>query len=72
MTGLNHHIREDSRNLGEGFVLGHSFFCRGAAPSDWSAWYSDVINYEIAPLLREYWFDDPDKAKDWTDQLLKP
>jgi 5-methylcytosine-specific restriction protein B len=70
MRELNAAISSDDANLGYGFVIGHSFFCAKAAPEDWSEWYSDVIRYEIAPLLREYWFDDCDKAQQWVDQLL--
>jgi 5-methylcytosine-specific restriction protein B len=72
MTELNHDICADDRNLGDGFAIGHSFFCPPAVPPDWSIWYTDVIRHEIGPLLREYWFDDPDKAQQWTDQLLAP
>lgn len=24
----------------------------------------DVVRYEIEPLLREYWFDDAERARD--------
>ncbi len=72
MTGLNLDICADDKNLGEGFSVGHSFFCPLAAPPDWPTWYTDVIHHEIGPLLCEYWFDDPDKAQRWTAQLLAP
>ena len=29
-----------------------------------------VVETEIAPLLREYWFNDPDKADEARSQLL--
>ena len=29
-----------------------------------------VVEAEIAPLLREYWFNDPDKADEARSQLL--
>jgi 5-methylcytosine-specific restriction protein B len=72
MTELNGDIRADDKNLGEGFVVGHSFFCLAAPPPDWSAWYADVIRHEISPLLCEYWFDAPEQAQQWTDRLLAP
>ena len=28
-----------------------------------------VVEYELIPLLREYWFDDADKVRDWSDRL---
>jgi hypothetical protein len=39
---------------------------------DAEGWYKRVIRTEIAPLLREYWFDAPTKADGWKDQLLAP
>ncbi len=72
MTALNRDICADDKNLGDGFALGHSFFCPPSPPADWFAWYSDVIRQEIGPLLREYWFDDCSKAHDWVDHLLGP
>lgn len=30
-----------------------------------------VVEYEILPLLEEYWFDAPEKAKDWADRLRR-
>jgi 5-methylcytosine-specific restriction protein B len=71
ITKLNTAIRADTKDLGPGFVIGHSFFC----PQETEValdenWYRDVINGEIAPLLREYWPDEPAKADDWIRQLL--
>jgi hypothetical protein len=28
------------------------------------AWYRGVVQTEIAPLLKEYWFDNPQRADD--------
>ena len=72
MTGLNDDICADDKNLGEGFAIGHSFFCLRSAPADWDSWYADIINYEIGPLLREYWFDAQEKAEEWVERLLAP
>lgn len=72
MTDLNATIAADSKNLGPGFVVGHSFFCpisdEIALDNDW---YSSVVQNEIAPLLREYWSDNPDRAKTMVDTLLE-
>lgn len=46
--------RDDS--LGSGFCIGHSYFCNQAVIS--STWLKNVIEYDIIPMLREYWFDD--------------
>ena len=71
LSHLNAEIRDDKVNLGEGFAVGHSYFCPEAAPPDWDRWYKDVIQYEIGPLLHEYWFDDSGKADEWIEKLLK-
>ena len=64
LSDLNTTIAEDTKNLGPGFAIGHSFFC---PPSSDVAidedWYTSVIQTEIAPLLREYWFDDLTQAE---------
>ena len=68
---LNAEIVGDVANLGPGFAIGHSFFCAGPVHNELEAdWYSRVIKTEIAPLLREYWFDAPSKAEHWYEQLL--
>lgn len=73
MESLNEEIISDLTDLGPGFALGHSYFCSGPSDSeDGPTWYKRVIKTEIAPLLREYWFDAPTKAKSWEDQLLAP
>jgi hypothetical protein len=73
IDALNQEIASDITNLGPGFAIGHSFFCAGPTDSeDGPTWYARVIRTEIAPLLREYWFDAPNKAKSWEDQLLAP
>ena len=72
LGALNSKIAEDTTNLGPGFCIGHSFFCavpEGAKP-DWE-WYSTIIRTEIAPLLREYYFDDTKQSKNLIDSLLR-
>ena len=58
MIKLNKEIEEDS-NLGKGFKIGHSYFCNLSKEEDW---YKNIIDYEINPLIEEYWFDDDKKA----------
>lgn len=71
MTVLNGQISKD-KNLGRGFEIGHSFFCPidGELSLD-GAWYEAVIKREIAPLVREYWFDDLENAEKLIADLLK-
>lgn len=64
---LNESIRNDATNLGPGFCIGHSYFCSlDGSGND----YRSVIESEIAPLLREYWFDQPEKADEYVQNLL--
>lgn len=67
ITKVNEQITQD-HNLGWGYCIGHSFFCPNETiDQHGNAWYQQVITYEIAPLIREYWFDDSDKA----DAIIK-
>jgi 5-methylcytosine-specific restriction endonuclease McrBC GTP-binding regulatory subunit McrB len=71
MNDLNQEISEDQANLGSGFCVGHSFFCTKREPqSSESEWYRQIIENEIAPLLKEYWFDNAEKAVKWVERLL--
>ena len=65
---LNSKIVEDI-SLGEGFCIGHSYFC-GLTPETTNAQtLSSIVEYELIPLLKEYWFDEPAKIVDWSDRL---
>lgn len=67
---LNKVIASDE-TLGEGFCIGHSYFC-GMRPEDATgAKLSAIVEYELVPMLKEYWFDDPAKAREWTDALRR-
>ncbi|MGZ7132986.1 MAG: AAA family ATPase [Halobacteriota archaeon] len=71
MNDLNQEISDDQANLGSGFCVGHSFFCTKREPqSSESEWYRQIIESEIAPLLKEYWFDNSEKALKWVERLL--
>lgn len=63
---LNREITEDD-SLGEGFQIGHSYFCTNINISD--EWMCSVVEFELIPLLKEYWFDEPAKVKDWSRVL---
>lgn len=66
---LNRKIAEDDKNLGAGFCVGHSYFCLEKTAFIDRQSYLRIIETEIAPLLQEYWFDQPNTAKDWIEQL---
>ena len=59
---LNQRIAEDEA-LGPGFQIGHSYLCLSAAgpenPAGSDADVTSVVRYELEPLVREYWFDNP-------------
>lgn len=63
---LNRAIAEDE-SLGEGFRIGHSYFCNLKETSDQTL--SGIVEYELAPLLKEYWFDDQTTARAWIEKL---
>lgn len=63
---LNKAIAQD-RALGRGFCIGHSYFCGQTACTD--EWLRAVVDYDILPMLSEYWFDDPARVKEWADRL---
>ena len=65
---LNADIGKDA-SLGEGFRIGHSYFCVDEDTIIDDDWLSDVVEYEIIPLLNEYWFDEPSKTDNWARQL---
>ncbi|TMS41078.1 MAG: DUF3578 domain-containing protein [Methanobacterium sp.] len=70
---LNQKISEDE-SLGDGFKIGHSFFCGQVHLTDYPKydedWYNSIIKYEIAPLLEEYWFDSLKTAREEIDKLI--
>lgn len=63
---LNDTIANDD-SLGEGFCIGHSYFCTNATVTD--DWMKSVVEFELIPLLKEYWFDEAAKVKDWSRTL---
>ncbi len=71
MNALNDQIEAD-RNLGRQFRIGHSYFtpAPGVTIGDPAGWYRGAVESEIAPLLQEYWFDNPNTASDAVSQLL--
>ena len=66
VISLNKIIKEDE-SLGSGFVIGHSYFCVSEKISDEDV--SAIIEYELIPLINEYWFDEQTKIADWSVKL---
>jgi 5-methylcytosine-specific restriction protein B len=65
---LNNKIRDDDA-LGEGFMIGHSYFCNLDAKSCTADRLRSIVEYDIIPILKEYWFDDKDTATKQADDL---
>ncbi|RGH22997.1 restriction endonuclease [Firmicutes bacterium AF12-30] len=63
---LNREIAND-KSLGKGFCIGHSYFCNTKECTD--EWMQDVVDFDILPMLAEYWFDDTDKLQRWENIL---
>lgn len=60
VKALNEQITKDN-SLGSGFCIGHSYFCE--PKGDIEQWLLNIIDYDIDPMLKEYWFDNEDKYK---------
>lgn len=67
-TYLNNEISNDL-SLGKEFKIGHSYFCNCENMNIDN--YNNIIKYEIAPMIKEYWFDDEEKANNYIDKLLR-
>lgn len=65
---LNGEISRD-KSLGKGFCIGHSYFCGKTNETCTNEWMQSVVNYDILPMLSEYWFDDDTKVQRW-DHIL--
>lgn len=70
VSALNDTIAADE-SLGEGFCIGHSYFCGMKPGEPIESKLAAIVEYELIPLLREYWFDEPSKVRDWADRLRK-
>lgn len=66
VKSLNMTIKRDE-SLGEGFCIGHSYFCNLEIADDKAL--RRIVEFELVPLLKEYWFDEQKKANDWIDNL---
>ena len=63
---LNEAITQD-QSLGKGFCIGHSYFCN--AEECTVEWMKDIVDFDILPMLSEYWFDDEVNLDKWKDIL---
>ncbi|HEX8425763.1 AAA family ATPase [Hymenobacter sp.] len=70
LTDLNLTIADDPE-LGPDFRIGHSYFCQPPTnPATADSWLTLILKQEIAPLLDDYWLDQPAKATAQKKRLL--
>ena len=62
---LNKVITDDD-SLGSGFCIGHSYLCNFDNGYD----LESIVEYDIIPMLREYWFDNDDKFNQEAQKLI--
>ena len=68
LSMLNERIHDD-KDLGPGFQIGHSYFVPEDSADE--QWYLDIVDSQIAPLLREYWFDRPEQVDELVENMLR-
>jgi MoxR-like ATPase len=68
---INERISSETMALGEGYVIGHSFFTPDSFAGEVN-WYNDVLEFEIQPLLEEYFVDTPEEVPPLMESLALP
>ncbi len=64
ITELNKVIADDD-SLGSGFCIGHSYLCNFDDGYD----LESIVEYDIIPMLREYWFDNDERFNQEAQKL---
>ena len=64
---LNESIAKDD-SLGEGYRIGHSYFCNPPKDSI-QQWLESIVEFDLIPLLKEYWFDNKSEVEKWSAEL---
>ena len=59
---LNQEITDD-KSLGKGFCIGHSYLCDPENCAE--ANLKNVVEFDILPMLAEYWFDEMEIYEKW-------
>lgn len=65
LISLNDQINQD---LGKAFKIGHSYFIDTLDSKNFSDSYNEIVEYEVKPLLEEYFFND-DNIEKYTSLL---
>lgn len=69
INNVNEEIEEDDIELGNGYKIGHSYFCNIDTTVDEQKWYERIIKFEIKPLLEQYWFDNTKKVSELVERI---
>ena len=64
-THITNKVIANDDSLGSGFCIGHSYLCNLNSDSD----LESIVEYDIIPMLREYWFDNDDKFNQEAQKL---
>ena len=64
---MNDDIEAD-HSLGRGFRIGHGYFGDKPELID-DVFLRDVVEYELIPLIEEYWFDQESKVAAWSEGM---
>ena len=66
---LNDEISNDP-SLGRDYRIGHSFlYINNPANKDIRSILNERVEFDIIPLLREYWFDNQSEVENWSSKL---
>ncbi|MBH0157314.1 AAA family ATPase [Fictibacillus sp. 5RED26] len=69
ITEANEIIAYDYK-LGKGFEIGHSYFTNFTNLGDELEWYQNIIEFELIPLIEEYFYDDEAKMAKIIEVLM--
>lgn len=58
-------VIEDDDSLGSGFCIGHSYLCNLGYHYN----LENIVEYDIIPMLREYWFDNDERFNQEAQKL---
>lgn len=56
-------------SLGKGFCIGHSYFSNLSIEDCSTERLKRIVDYEIIPMIKEYWFDNTDMVNKWEKAL---
>ena len=57
------------KSLGKGFCIGHSYFSNLSIEDCSTERLKRIVDYEIIPMIKEYWFDNTDMVNEWEKAL---